>query len=119
MCFLLHGGGEEGCGFYLGVVKFPAMDPSAVGDDISMRTRVCCLTEIQRRTCVFWDWRAEISHVVKWSRCGHLGIFQQYFLMPRSKPYWNILVLLCNVAMNVSFPLIKILHKFQYFLSVD
>lgn len=62
---LLHGGGEEGCSIYLGVVAFPAMDPPAVGADISMGTRVCCLTEIEMRTCVFWGWKAEISHVVQ------------------------------------------------------
>lgn len=45
--------------------QFPALDPPAVGADISMGTRLCCLTEMQIRTCAFWDWKAEISHVVK------------------------------------------------------
>lgn len=48
---LLHGGGEEGCSIYLGVVKFPAVDPPAVGADISMGTRIWCLLEMQRRNC--------------------------------------------------------------------
>lgn len=47
---LLHGGGEEGCSIYLGGIKFPAMDPPAVGADISMGARVCCLIEMQMRT---------------------------------------------------------------------
>lgn len=62
---LLHGEGGEGCSIYLGVVKFPAMDPPAVGADISMGTRICYLIEMQMRNCAFWDWKAEISHVVK------------------------------------------------------
>lgn len=94
-----------------GGVKFPAVDPPAVGADISVGARLCCLIEMQMRTFLGLEssdfTRSEVTQV--WS----LRVFQQYFLMPHSKPYWNIWMLLCSVAMSVSFPLVKLLHTFQ------